>query len=204
MALVTSVQTQLEVTKYITDFREHCICCCFKITSRWTQVVNGLQKSLPSRKWREPITAPCVRRTRLTLAGVVRGLECYNVTIGTGSSRIKVLECYIVSLAWETRFRCNATNETVTLYYSSWENAGLHRRSTSVRQHWGFITQIYVRTQGFVGIFSVGKFVTARDNIDLRSVSPTCLYILQTGFQEHFFSTSFRWFPQPQRSFRGR
>lgn len=51
--------------------------------------VKGLQQRRPTRKWREPITARGVRRRRVTSEGVVRGLECYNVTIATGRFRLK-------------------------------------------------------------------------------------------------------------------
>ncbi len=116
--------------------------------------VKGLQKHRPARKWRDPITARGVRRRRVTSAGVVRGLECYNVTIATGRFRLKR---WNVTFYHRRRKRVlyverNRTTCRLVMY--------LRKVTKQQAAFGGFIRAKDARIHGFVGIYPPGKFVT--------------------------------------------
>ncbi len=116
--------------------------------------VKGLQQHRPARKWRDPIKARGVRRRRVTSAGVVRGLECYNVTIATGRFRLKR---WNVTFYHRRRKRVlyverNRTTCRLVMY--------LRKVTKQQAAFGGFIGAKDVRIHGFVGIYPPGKFVT--------------------------------------------
>ncbi len=165
--------------------------------------VKGLQQHRPARKWRDPITTRGVRRRRVTSAGVVRGLECYNVTIATGRFRLKR---WNVTFYHRRRKRVlyverNRTTCRLVMYL---------RKVT--KQHvafGGFIRAKDVRIHGFVGIYPPGKFVTGSFWLTRITWDPALwsfsdcfcrLWFLRAGFEEGFSESTFWLFPSIQNS----
>lgn len=154
------IQRCSNIIKRLNNSVYHYMCCCFKIPSRSTVVVKGLQKRRPARKWRDPITARGVRRRRVTSADVVLGLECYNVTIATGRFRLKR---WNVTLYHRRRERVlNVTRKRKTRRFVFWREVREQQPHDCKdnQPFGGFIREKYVRIHGSVRISALGKFVT--------------------------------------------